>query len=357
MFVTTGHSFRTAYGSVENVIGRLKALECFYAPIADIASTWAFTEWNKEASKNGLKPIFAVQIAVTPNPNAKKPVVYHWTFVAKNNIQSINQLLSLATSQFRYQPLLSYSQALTAEGVFIVTGHKALLDTIPKELVSDNFYIGLSPACSKGFVNRAISEGYKFCATQNNRYVTPDDKVTWEIVCGRGADVQTYPQYILSEKEWFKTVGFDSIDGLREQALLNFTHICENSNATLPQADILRPQVDKTLREMCLDGAKRYGIDLSRPGYMERLDHELEIILDKKFEDYFFVMADIMQFAKANMVVGPGRGSSAGSLVCYCLGITNVDPIEHKLLFFRFIDPNRGGWKPKKGFSKFESME
>ena len=338
MFVTTGHSFRTSHGSVKDVIQRLKTLGYRHAPIADIASTWAFTEWDKEAKAAGLKPVYGVQIAVSPNPQAKKPVSDLWTFVAKNEIKAINVLVSLATSQFRYQPLLSYEQALAAEGVFVITGHTAQLDHFKPQ---ENLYIGLSPACSKGFINRAIKEGHSFCAAQVNRYINPDDKTTWEIVTGRGASTQTYPQWIMHDSEWVEYL--QSWDFAIE-AMDSRNFIFNSSNATLPQADILRPQVNKTLLEMCLEGAEKYGINLEKPGYRERLDHELEIILDKKFEDYFFVMADIMQFAKERMVVGPGRGSSAGSLVCYCLGITNVDPIEHGLLFFRFIDPNRPDW-------------
>ena len=341
MFVTTGNSFRTSYGSVKSVIARLKELDYTYAPIADIASTWAFTEVAKEAKAAGLKPVYAVQLAVTANLSAKKPVTDLWTFIAKNEIRAINELVSLATSQFKYTPLLSYEQALAAEGVFIITGHTAQFDHFKPQ---DNLYIGLSPACSKGFVKRAINDDHKFAAAQVNRYPVPDDKKTWEIVTGRGASTQTYPQWIMDEAEWYH-----SVDKLcsEEQSLCaahNTTFILDNCNAQLLQADILRPQINKSLEEMCLEGAKKYGINLDKPGYRERLNHELEIILDKKFEDYFFVMADIIQFAKERMVVGPGRGSSAGSLVCYCLGITNVDPIKHGLLFFRFIDPNRPDW-------------
>ena len=76
--------------------------------------------------------------------------------------------------------------------------------------------------------------------------------------------------------------------------------------------------------------------------YEERLDEELLIIRDKKFAPYFLVVSNMINWAKKeNILVGPGRGSSAGSLVCYLLGITDIDPIEHNLLFFRFINPER----------------
>jgi DNA polymerase-3 subunit alpha len=76
--------------------------------------------------------------------------------------------------------------------------------------------------------------------------------------------------------------------------------------------------------------------------YLDRLEEELQIIKDKKFAPYFLVVSNMINWAKKEeIMVGPGRGSSAGSLVCYALNITDIDPIEHKLLFFRFINPER----------------
>jgi DNA polymerase-3 subunit alpha len=92
---------------------------------------------------------------------------------------------------------------------------------------------------------------------------------------------------------------------------------------------------------MALEGLKRLDLDKEQ-GYMDRIEEELSIIKDKSFASYFLVVADMVNWAKDNnIMVGPGRGSAAGSLVCYALGITDVDPIEYDLLFFRFINPER----------------
>ena len=107
--------------------------------------------------------------------------------------------------------------------------------------------------------------------------------------------------------------------------------------------DIIRPEIVTSLKDMCIEGAKEIGVDLNDPVYAARLEEELKVIGDKKFEDYFILMADLIQWAKTQLV-GPGRGSSAGSLVCYLLNITEVDPIKYKLLFFRFLDPARTDW-------------
>ena len=91
----------------------------------------------------------------------------------------------------------------------------------------------------------------------------------------------------------------------------------------------------------CVAGAKQLGVDLDDDIYKARLKREIDMIKEKQFEDYFFVIADMVKYARQHMLVGPARGSAAGSLVCYLLGITSVDPIKHDLLFERFIDITR----------------
>jgi len=96
----------------------------------------------------------------------------------------------------------------------------------------------------------------------------------------------------------------------------------------------------KTLKEMCEKSLVEMGLD--NETYKERLQEELQVIADKNFSSYFLVVSDMVGWAKENKIlVGPGRGSAAGSLVCYLLGITDVDPIKFDLLFFRFINPER----------------
>lgn len=98
---------------------------------------------------------------------------------------------------------------------------------------------------------------------------------------------------------------------------------------------------DKELKALALEGLAARGF-ADNPEYLARLDEELEIIKDKKFGPYFLVVRSMIAWAKKeDIVVGPGRGSAAGSLLCYALGITDIDPIQHGLLFFRFINPER----------------
>jgi DNA polymerase-3 subunit alpha len=97
---------------------------------------------------------------------------------------------------------------------------------------------------------------------------------------------------------------------------------------------------DKELKELALEGLKLRGVDTQE--YLDRLEEELKVIKDKKFGPYFLVVRNMISWAKKEgIMVGPGRGSAAGSLLCYALGITDIDPIKHGLLFFRFINPER----------------
>jgi DNA polymerase-3 subunit alpha len=101
---------------------------------------------------------------------------------------------------------------------------------------------------------------------------------------------------------------------------------------------------DRVLRSKALAGLRRRGVE-DAEGYLTRLEEELQIIKDKQFSTYFLIVEDSIRWAKDNnIMVGPGRGSAAGSLVCYALGITDVDPMKYGLLFFRFIDPSRNDW-------------
>ena len=102
-----------------------------------------------------------------------------------------------------------------------------------------------------------------------------------------------------------------------------------------------KTDADDKLREMAYAGIDKLGFS-NNQAYIDRVEEELLVIASKSFASYFLVIADMIDWAKTNDIrVGPGRGSAAGSLVCYALGITDVDPIKYDLLFFRFINPER----------------
>lgn len=336
--IRSAYSFRNSVGSIEEIASRLKEIGWRHLPIADFGSTFA----HGHLEGNDLLPVYGVSIAVSPAIKAKKPVTDDFVFLAKCEVASVNLLLTTAFEQFRYVPMLKYEQMREAEGVFKIAGHRARLDELKP---SPDLYIGLSAACSIGYVNRCRDLGLPFVAMQNSRYPRPADRDFWEVLCGRGASGQTYPQHIMSDDEWIASFNGRFDMSLLEEAIHNRQMIlaaCEG--VTIPRAKLLHPETDKTLRQLCEDGAKTLGVDLSNPVYAERLETELKVIEGKEFTDYFLIFSDFMQHARRETLCGPARGSSAGSLVCYLTGITSVNPIKHGLLFFRFLDPGRSDY-------------
>jgi len=109
----------------------------------------------------------------------------------------------------------------------------------------------------------------------------------------------------------------------------------------LPSSVVPKGKSDiEELMELCKQGLKDKGLD-KNPVYVNRIKHELKIVKDKDFSKYFLTMKRIVDVAKNQQLVGPGRGSSAGSLINYILDITEIDPIKYDLLFERFLNPDR----------------
>lgn len=342
MRLRTGYSFRAAVGELDACLARI--LECGWpvAPITDRASTFAWSKWDQMARKAGLRPVFGVELAVAQDINAKKPIVDYWVFLAERSVEAVNRLVARATEQFRYQPLLSYADAMEAEGVIRVCGHRAVLGALPGAGDGGGPFYGLGPASARGHTARGLQRRLECVATSNNFFPRREDLGFYEVVCGREASTQTYDQHIQTDDEWLRSVERSMPDaGARRAALQLRNELWSRCTAELETATIIHPARPKSLREMCLDGAARTGCDLSDPVYAERLERELRLISEKQFEDYFYLVSEVCRWARERMAVGPARGSSCGSLVCYLLDITAIDPIPHGLIFERFIDVNR----------------
>jgi DNA polymerase III alpha subunit len=339
MKIMTGYSYSHSVGHLQEVMDRL--VECQYpvAPITDFCSTFGFVRWRKMAKKAGLRPVYGVTINVSDGIHDKKPATAEMTFFAKDDLVGIHNLIELATNQFRYTPLLTYEQVARAEGVLKVAGHRCKLELLPPD---DDTFVALTPAVYKGYFEKAKELGHKFIASSENRYTNKGDRVLYETILGRNANTQSYPQWILSYEEWRSAV---QKTGATEQEMVDAFAWCtvamERCVAELPTGTLLTPQKNATLRQLCIDGASKLGCDLTDAVYAARLERELALIDEKGFEDYFYIVSEMIAWAKGHMLVGPGRGSSSGSLVCYLLGITMIDPIPFNLLFERFIDINR----------------
>lgn len=349
----THFSFRKAVGSPDEVCKRLKELGYTYAALSDFDNTFALIEWQKSCEKYDLKPVYGVKIAITESINAKKPSIDYFTFYAKNNLKDLNNVIKKAYEGGRslprlgFVPMLRYSDlaSVAFNGLIIVAGRKANLEILPQQ---DNIFVGISAGCSRGFTNYSLgmfaNSDNKLFAMADSWYVNEDDQQWYEVQCGMNADVRTYDQHIISHEQWLQNITKIVPEEVAQTALDNMNKAFSECNVIIENGDLIRLSPEKSLREMCVDGAKIKGVDLTDPVYQERLDMELKVIADKGFDDYFFLVADLLQWANQQMLVGPGRGSSAGSLVCYLLDITDVDPIKYNLLFFRFLDPSRPDW-------------
>lgn len=340
MRIRTGYSFRTAVGHVDEVISRLKEIGWKDAPICDHVSTFGFNVFTKAAKKAGLRPIYGVELPVVTAEGDKKPVADYWSFFAKDALRPLHDLVALATAAPGHEPALTYKQALDAPGLIKFSGERVQLSLLPKKQPQD-FFIGLSPSTPKILVSEAMKHGYKFIATSDNNFPREADREFYRVAMGKRSNNQTYPQHILSDKEWREATSWFASKKNQDEALRNRDAAMKRCKVEMKYGKLLTPDKPKSLRQLCIEGAKRTGTNLNNPVYKERLERELKLIAEKKFEDYFFIIADLVNYAKGIMIVGPARGSSCGSLVCYLLNITAIDPIPYGLIFERFIDTTR----------------
>ena len=337
--IRSGMSFRYCFGYLPDVHARV--LECGYlaAPIADVNSTFAYVRWQKLCREKGIKPVYGVTLSVVPRLGEKKPISDLWCFLAKDHLRPIHDLVALATANPGKEPSLTYDQALAREGVIRIAGERCRLDALGEP--DADTYVALSPATPRGFYRQARERGHRFVACSANMYPRAEDLELYRVALGWRSGTQTYPQHILTDDEWFSAVRYTATREEAEAALGNRNDVLGRCRAEIKKAVLLSPPKPRTLRQMCVAGAKRTGTNLRDPIYRKRLDRELAMIADKKFEDYFYILADVMQFARSKMCCGPARGSSCGSLVCYLLYITAIDPVPYDLLFERFVDITR----------------
>jgi len=333
----TEYSFRKAYGPINKVIETCNGDSI---GIAD-SGTWGHVAFSYKCRERSKKPIFGTEIAVVEDSSERtKQATNEMSFFAKNNsgLKEIYELVTKSTdsNHFYYYPRISYEELFDiSDDVIMFSGANPIWSLLPMTK-KENIYIELSPTSSKKALEFAKLKGIKTIATSNNLYPTVKDKKPYEVLIGMNRVDRTTPMHILNEWEWK-----DSVPWGPNEAISNTYEMAELCNAALPTGKMISFNSNKTLRQICEENAFSRNVDISDKIYSDRLDRELKLIADKKFEDYFFVIADMVEYAKKHMFVGPARGSSAGSLVCYLTGITDIDPIQHDLLFERFIDVTR----------------
>jgi DNA polymerase-3 subunit alpha len=186
-------------------------------------------------------------------------------------------------------------------------------------------------------VNDATYDGSK-------KYDNLMDKLDYLYGADRQMSFNKFEIHLLSDEEMHNAMGAQGIT--RQDMYDNTLEIVDKiedydiqDHLNLLPVQYQKP--DEELRALALAGLEKKGL-ADKQEYLDRLDEELQIIADKNFGPYFLVVRSMIAWAKKeDIMVGPGRGSAAGSLLCYALEITDIDPIQHGLLFFRFINPER----------------
>lgn len=339
--IKTGYTFKQVYGHLDKIASKcakicLKAgIKEPYGGIADLGNTFAHIPWMKACKKINIKPIYGVQLPVVEDfQKGIRRYPYNWmTFIAKNTegLQEIYQLIDLSFQQFYYRQRISYDQLnSTTNNIFVFSGIAPMWN-----LINRRVYKELSP-CTP-YSQRKIGRPKNTIACIDNFYPNIKDIYIYEPFADeRLRERKTSPIHILTELEWLSE--FSNCDNT---ALSNLKAIAADCNVKLPEAHMVKYIGEDNIEDWCRNGAKKRKIDIITGKYADRYKREIELIKDKNYVDYFLVVADIIRYAKTKMTVGAARGSSAGSLVCYLMEITEIDPLKYDLYFERFIDVNR----------------
>lgn len=303
---------------------------CKVAAITDRSSTFGHIAWTKHCKAKGIKPIYGIELAFTPDVTIKqkRQELYWLPLLARSDagLREIYSALEEATTHYHYVPRLPISKIESfSQDIIVLSGNCGL----GKHTLPNRVFIEGHPATNPKLLYQPT------LPVSDNYMITPDTREVYEILTGRSAFNRPSPMHIMNQWELINDCRF-----LTMQHFDWANEIGNECNATLAPATNIRVETDKSLMDLCISGAAVRNITLDGI-YISRLHHELGLITDKGFTDYFVVIADMVQYAKQRMLVGPARGSSCGSLACYLLGITDIDPIPHGLIFERFIDVTR----------------
>jgi DNA polymerase III alpha subunit len=337
--IRTEYSFKEAFGPLPRVISQLKQVGASSAGMVEIGGgTWGHIQWDKACRAADIQPMFGAEWACTAtyDPDAEvRPLM--WALA--RDTRALYNATTLAHSQLvRGMPSLTHEQALAAQGLVKFAGGALATE----ELVAHpDTYIDVNPSSAlsqRRAAALARRTGRPLVITSDNYYPAHTDTKTFGYV---GRQQKPTPQWILNWKDPHLRMAFPGLtDEELASAVRGAAEVAEQlQGVKLHKAPLI--SVSGDLRSLCEAGREARAIAGWGPTYVERLDRELALIHEKQFESYFLVVADMVRWAKQRMLVGPARGSAAGSLVCYLLGITEVDPIPYGLIFERFVDVTR----------------
>ena len=319
------YSFGECYGFLKEL--HKKHTKGGYIGVAD-SNTFSFYKLQQLCKKNDDTPVYGYRCTVVQDATEK--VKYRGQFgapyiiIAKNakGIKEIFNLTSIMSKNFHYRGNVSVSDIESlSDNVFVIS-----TDPIAHRLD----YIGMGFSTP----DKVRKYNHPKVFVDENFYDSGEDKKVYQLYAGRKSNDKSCPQKVLNKNEAIYYFGKECVDELDVLAK-------QIEKFDLPHADNIKYKKDDNIRDLAILGANELNVDLEDPIYKERFDREITLIEEKEYSDYLLVVAEIISEAKKYALMGPGRGSSGGSLVCYLLGITTFDPIPYGLVFERFIDVNR----------------
>src|SRR3989339_48508 len=392
LHVHTHYSLLDGLTKLDELIDFAKEQGSPAVAISDHGTMYGVIEFYEKCKKAGIKPIIGVETYLAPGSRHDKVSrdderrSYHLLLLAKNNIgyKNLIKLVSIAHLEgFYYKPridwevlqkhhngLIACTACLGGEIPVLIRSNK--LDQARTRILEynnlfgqNNFYLEIQHHPNlrgQDLVNEKLIEfsrelNVPLVATNDSHYLKKEDADSQDILlCLQNKKkVDDKDRMNMMESDFSVRPTAEMIESFMDvpEAIENSIKIAdmcdveiELGNVQLPYFEVPSGFTESSyFRKLCEDGmVKRFGktyeqIDVQ---YKERMDYELSVIDKMGWPSYFLIVADFVNWAKnRKIVVGPGRGSAAGSLVCYLTGITNLDPIEYDLLFERFLNPDR----------------
>lgn len=333
--VRTGMTFRNVYGRMPEVLERLKNVGAKTAAIVDVG-TWGHVKFEREAEKNGIQPLFGMEIPIlTYDEDGEKGDFKPSAWLLAKDLRLFYQATSAAVQNGG----MTAGAFGALDGVLRFSG--GALALLPDKAFD---YIDVNPSslllAAQG-VKRHRETGKPLVLTGYNDMPSiehVDYAYAWEVRDSAG--VRTIEECWTMYETLKHVMTRDEFESAWENA---YKIEAELAGMKLNKAPLIKVEGD--LLSLAREGVKsrleRGHIAEWTDEYEARFVEEIAQIQAKEFDSYFLVVADLVAYAKRHMLVGPARGSAAGSLVCYVLNITEVDPLPFDLLFQRFIDISR----------------
>ena len=394
LHVHTEYSLLDGSNKIKEYVKRVKELGMDSAAITDHGVMYGVIDFYKACKAEGINPILGCEVYVAPNSRFDKELTggedryYHLVLLAENNkgYENLMKIVSRGfTEGYYYKPrvdmelLREYHEGIIALSACLAGEvqryiQKGLVDEAKKTALKyqdcfgkGNYFLELQDhgLPEQKLVNTTLLQMSReldipMVVTNDVHYTYADDVKPHDILLclqtGKklsDEDRMRYEggQYYVKSEEEMKGLfpyAWEAVENT--QRIADRCHVeIEFGVTKLPKFDVPEGYNSWTyLNKLCYDGLKeRYGDENAPAGetgqtLKERLDYELNVIRTMGYVDYFLIVWDFINYARQNgIMVGPGRGSAAGSIVSYCLKITNIDPIRYNLLFERFLNPER----------------